>query len=220
MKKVIAWIAVLVMLFSLCACGAKADAEPTKDNGAAAGKTPTATKDGLDLGEALGFVSDDDPVEIYMPIMDFADAGAETYIADLQAENPDKEYRYYDENYYIEIVTEGERKEMLEELKDAKKFFADAFEDEYEGLIIGAELNAGMNKLTLQLNRSVYEATPLSGLVILFGGGMYVQYVQAFAQVPMEEREARLVCIDENGEIILDSAEMDSSTEETTADGQ
>ena len=189
MKRIVAAIMVLVMLFGMCACG--------KANDGAAG-----------AGDLLNFKSDDDPVDIYRLVMDFEDAGAEAYIAGLKEENPDKEYRYYNEEYYIETITEGERKAALEEMKDADAFFAEVFESEYPGMFIKAELSRDMNELTFHFNRAAYESNMFAGFAVLIIGAAYMDSVCAYNLVDLEDRAPHFVCVDENGEVLMDSNNM------------
>jgi len=205
----------VVMLFSLCACGGTS----TETNAASSTNSTTpATEDKSVLEEILNIKSDEDPVDIYLAIMDFEEIGAEAYLENLKAENPENEYRYYNEHYYIQTITEGERKAILEQMKDPDVFFTELFETDYPGMFIKAELNKGMDELTLHLNREAYESNFFASFVILIGGAAYLDSVQAYDLVSPENRGSRLICVDENGEVLMDSEEMEGSTEETPAD--
>lgn len=199
MKRMVALVLAMAMLLSLCACG-QSDA-PAKDTAAVA-EVQSMTEEILDM-------TSDDPVDIYHLIMDFEDKGAEAYIAGLQEENPDKEYRYYNEEYYIETITEGERKEALEQMMDADAFFAEAFESEYPGLFIKAELNHDLDKLTFHFNRAAYEENMFVGFAVLVIGAAYMDSLGAYNLVPPEDREPHFVCVDENGEVLMDSDNLE-----------
>ena len=182
MKRIISLILVLSMMLSLCACGGG--------------------------GSSAILKSDDDPVEIYLSVMDFEGEGAEAYIESLRETNPDKEYKYYNEEYYILVVTEGERKKTLEEYKDLSKVLSDAFSVEYPGLISEVELSDDMNALTFHLNSEVLEENAFAAYAILILGAVYLDNVQGYNLIDPENRNPRLICVNENGEVIMDSNEL------------
>lgn len=217
MKRIIAAIMAVVMLFSLCACGGTST--ETNAESSTNGTTP-ATEDKSVLEEILNIKSDEDPVDIYHAIMDFEEIGAEAYIENLRAENPENEYRYYNEHYYIQTITEGERKAILEQMKDPDVFFAQVFETDYPGLYIKAELSRDMDELTLHLNREAYESNFFASFMVLISGAAYLDSVQAYDLVSPENRGSRLLCVDENGEVLMDSEEMEDSEEEAPADSE
>lgn len=213
MKRIIAAIMAAVMLFSLCACGNSNAGTNTEAGSNANGDVPATTEGKSALEEILNIKSDEDPVDIYHAIMDFEEIGAEAYLERLKAENPENAYRYYNEKYYIQTITEGERKAVLEQMKDPSVFFADAFEADYPGLFIKAELNRGMDELTMHLNRAAFESNFFTSFAVLIIGAAYLDSVQAYNLVTPENRGSRLVCVDENGAVLMDSDEMESSEE-------
>ncbi len=213
MKRAISILLVVAMLLSLCACGSTSTNSSTTNNDTAA---PTEDKNIIE--EIFDIKSDDDPVDIYHSIMDFEGIGAEAYLENLKQENPENQYRYYNEQYYIQTITEGERKAVLEQVTDVDAFFSEAFATDYPGMFIKAELNKNMNELTLHLNRDVYDSNLFAGFAILIVGGAYVDSLQAYNLVSPEKRDGRLVCVDENGEILIDSDSLESSTDEPAAD--
>ena len=144
MKRIIAFILAITMMTSLCACGNPS--EPASTNPASEEVETTEKKNIVE--EILDIKSDDDPVDIYHSIMDFEGIGAEAYIENLKAENPENQYRYYNEKYYIQTITEGERKAVLEQAKNVDTFFTEVFATDYPGMFIKAELNRNMDELT------------------------------------------------------------------------
>lgn len=225
MKKIIALLLTFALMLSLCACGSQApnaEDQPAKTessgNAAIATEAPATEEDKSLLEEILNVKSDDDPVDIYHSIMDFEGVGAEAYIAQQQEQNPDNQYRYYNEKYYIETITEGERKAVLEKVSDPDAFFQEALGAEYPGLLIKAELNRSMDTLTFHLNREVYDANPFMGFSMLIVGAAFCDSIQAYNLVPPEERNARFVCLDENGDTLIDSDEMESAEDEPVQD--
>ena len=213
MKRAISILLVVTMLLSLCACGSTSTNSSTTNSDTAA---PTEEKNIIE--EIFDIKSDDDPVDIYHSIMDFEGIGAEAYLENLKQENPDNQYRYYNEQYYIQTITEGERKAVLEHVTDVDTFFAEAFATDYPGMFIKAELNKNMNELTLHLNRDAYDSNLFAGFAILIIGGAYVDSLQAYNLVSPEKRDGRLVCVDENGEVLIDSDSLESSTDEPAED--
>lgn len=212
MKKIIAIILIAVMLFSLCACGSSS-AETTVAN-----EAPTTSEGKNLVEEILDIKSDDDQVDIYHSIMDFEDVGAEAYIANLKEENPENQYRYYNEKYYIQTITEGERKAVLEQVKDVDAFFTEVFATDYPGMFIKAELNKNMDELTLHFNREAYDSNPFAGFTVLIIGSAYMDSIQAYNLVSPEKRESHFVCVDENGEVLIDSDNLEGSTDKPAAD--
>ena len=196
MKRIIAVFLVLVMLFGMCACG---NTKAPTDSAAETSENQTFAEE----FPAADF--DNKPVDIYRAVLDFEGVGAEAYVANLKAENPEKEYRYYNEDYYIETITEAERKATLEEMKNVDTFFAGAFAEEYPGLFIKAELNKNLDELTLHFNREAYESNMFVGFAVLVVGAAYMDTLAAYNLVAPEDRAPHFVCVDENGEILLDS---------------
>lgn len=208
MNRIIAAIMAIVMLFSMCACG---------NPNAPANDAPATTERKNLVEEILNIQSDDDPVDIYHAIMDFEGIGAEAYLANLKEENPEKQYRYYNEKYYIETITEGERKAVLEQAKDANAFFDEVFATDYPGMFVKAELNRNMDELTLHFNREAYESSLFAGFAVLIIGAAYMDSLNAYNLVSPEKRESHFVCVDENREVLLDSDSLEGSAEKPTA---
>lgn len=167
------------------------------------------------IKEKLDSKSDDDPVEIYHAILDFTGIGAEAYLADLRANNPEKQYRYYNEEYFIETITEGERKAILEQLKDADQYFTESFAADYPGMFIKAELDRNEELLTLHFIRAGYESNMFTGFTALISGSIYMNSLDAYKLIPPEEREIHIICVDENGGILMDSNDMEEPVEES-----
>lgn len=208
MKRIIAVIITLAILFSLCACGSS---EPNDDTSATS-NTPATTENKSLLEDILSIKSDDDPVDIYLSIMDFEEIGAEAYIAKLKEENPDNTYRYYNEKYYVQTITEGERKAVLEQVTDVDAFFTEAFSTDYPDLFIKAELSKGMDELTLHFNRDAYESNLFVGFTTLIVGAAYLDSLQAYSLVSPEKRNSHLICVDESGDVLIDSDGLEASS--------
>lgn len=177
-------------------------------------KLPTITDGKKWIEEKLDIASDDDPVEIYHAVLDFEGVGAEAYLTKLREENPEKQYRYFNEEYFIETITEGERKAILEQIKNADAYFTEAFVADYPGMFIKAEVDRNLDALTLHFNRKIYEENPFTGFAILISGSIYMNSLDAYNLVPPEDREIRIVCVDENGEILMDSDTWEKPVEE------
>lgn len=209
MSRIIAAILVVSMLFSMCACG---NSSTPADNAL------EATEEKNLVEEIFDIKSDDDPVDIYHAIMDFEGIGAEAYLAELKEENPGKQYRYYNEKYYVETITEGERKAVLEQVKDVNAFFTEVFAADYPGMFVKAELNRNMDDLTLHFNRDAYESNMFAGFTVLIIGAAYMESLNAYNLVPPEKRESHFVCVDENGEVLLDSDDLEGSGEASAED--
>ena len=218
MKRIVALLMAIAMLLSICACGGS-ESQTNPDagiTGVTESLTPTADKNLLE--DFLNIKSDDDPVDIYLSIMDFEGIGAEAYIAQMQEENPDGQYRYYNEEYYIETITEGERKELLARLKDVDTFFDETFAADNPGLFIKAELNKDMDELVLHFNKDAYESDPFMGFSVLIMGAAYLDAIQGYNLVSPENRDLRLLCVDENGETLIDTDLMEESSEDPVAE--
>ena len=211
MKRIIAVILIVAMLFSLCSCGGSS----TESN--VTNEILVATEGKNLVEEFLDIRSDDDPVDIYFSFMDFEGIGAEAYIANLKEENPENQYRYYNEKYYIQTITEGERKSILEQAKDANTFFTEAFATDYSGMFIKADLNKDMDELTLHFNREAYESNVFASFAVLIIGAAYMDSLSAYNLVSPENREIHFVCVDETGEVLLDSDSFENSEEESAA---
>lgn len=214
MKRILAFILAITMLISLCACGNTSAPAATNPGDEAV----EATEKKNIVEEILDIKSDDDPVDIYHSIMDFEGIGAEAYIENLKVENPENQYRYYNEKYYIQTITEGERKAVLEQVKDVDAFFTEVFATDYPGMFIKAELNRNMDELTLHLNKDVYESNLFAGFTILIVGAAYIDSIQAYNLVSPEKRAGHFACVDENGEVLIDSDALDSSSDEAVAE--
>lgn len=199
MKRIIAATTVFIMLFNLCACGNTVHSQ---------GAAPT---EGASIADEIPDVqSEDVPVDIYLSIADFDNIGAEAYLEKLKQEHPDNQYRYYNEQYYIQTITEGARKAFLEYFTDADAIFTEAFEANYPGMFIKAELNSSMNEVTLHLSRDIYDSDLFAGFTVLLVGVAYLDSLQAYNLVPPESRDARLVCVDETGAILIDSDKLEN----------
>lgn len=208
MKKAITFIMIFAMLLSLFACG---NSDTNIDNTYSETTAPTESNNFID--EILNIKSDDDPVNIYRSIIDFNDISADDYLENLRQENPDNQYQYYNEQYYIQTITEGERKAVLEQLTDVDTFFSEAFAADYPGMFIKAELNTDMNELTLHLNSSVYESSLATDFAILIFSTVYLDSLQAYNLVSPEERDGRLICVDEDGNILINSDSSENSAD-------
>ena len=194
MKKVIALVLALTLLGSLCACSSGGSSNSGGTKPGAENKIP-----GTDI-----VVNPNAPVDIYLRVYDFSGEGAKTYVENLQKENPDAKYQYYDEEFYMQTITEKERSEMLEKLDDVNAFSATLFED-YPGVYIGAEVNDDLTQITYQVNEQAY-TNSMVGFVILLGGAVTLDQIQAYNLVTPDQREGVIRVINENGTLIYDSA--------------
>ena len=194
MKKTIAWILLLAMMMSLCACGATKEKETATKDGQA--QTPAEETEDLTV-----------PVELYMAVMDFSGDGAEAYVESLQEEDSDIQVKYYNEEYYIQTVTEGERRETLAKYMDVDTVAEELFA-EYPGVFVDAELSEDLKQITFIVNKDAYmNGDGMVGFAALLGGAVMISQIQSYSMMPLEEREANsIVIMDENNEVIYDSA--------------
>lgn len=206
MKKLIALILALTMLGSLCACSSgESSGSSTKNDSEKTDSTKGGSSFFDDESQEEIIINQNAPVDIYQRVYDVSGAGTEAYLENLQKENPEGKFTYYNEEFYIQTITEKERAEMLEKLNDISGLSATMFED-FPGVYIGAEINDDLNQLTYQVNAEAYQNS-MAGLAIVFGGAITLDQIQAYNLLPLDKRVGTIRVIDENGTVIFDTAE-------------
>ncbi len=156
----------------------------------------------------------DKDVDIVLSMYLFDDSiTIEEYVNNLKEENPDKIYSVYDETHYIQTIKESVRKELLKEFNSEEyidRAFKDIFSDEqYNGAYLTMEYDAYFQNITLYVDKVAYDnAGPFVTLGPLLISGAFSDIIQAYNLIPIEEREFKLLIIDEsNKEVIYDSSE-------------
>ena len=206
MKKLIAFVLALTLLSSFCACSS--DENPDTSTKTDATTTDVETSDisvpGLDLIEQIT-VDPNAPVDIYLRVYDFSGTDTKTYVENLQKENPEGKYQYYNEDFYIQTITEKERTEMLDKLNDVNELSATMFES-YPDVFISAEVSDDLSQITYKVNGDAYRNS-MAGFVVLLGGAITLDQIQAYNLLPLEDRQVTILIIDETGAVIYDSSE-------------
>ena len=152
--------------------------------------------------------ADDGTVDIYLPVQDTEGVGAQAYVQALQEENPDMRYTYYNDGYYIQTVTESERQAMVDYLTGSENPFAAviAASEQYGDVFIDAEVSGDGAAVVFTVDRDAYMLDSVGAAYYAwYLGSAYGERLQAYELVPLDERGVSVSCVDENGDVLMQS---------------
>ena len=99
-------------------------------------------------------------VDIIMMAFMFDNNGIDSYIEMLQENDPDGKYKKYDDIYYIETITEKERKEVLKDFKDSqlKETYATFdTDDAYGGCVLKIKEDKELQNFEVYVDSEIYK---------------------------------------------------------------
>ena len=99
-------------------------------------------------------------VDIIMMAFMFDNNGIDSYIEMLQENDPDGKYKKYDDMYYIETITEKERKEVLKDFKDSqlKETYATFdTDDAYGGCVLNIKEDKELQNFEVYVDSEIYK---------------------------------------------------------------
>lgn len=106
-------------------------------------------------------IDNSQPVDIILPMVSLTGETIDTYVETLIANNPSETYSVYNEEYYIQTITEKERLEALEAFSDTTVLDA-ALEslqsdDLLTGIFVKIETDGLFQNFKLYVNKDAYE---------------------------------------------------------------
>lgn len=113
-------------------------------------------------------VSEDDTkeVEIILVMIAFGDTSIDDYIEQLKSDNPEKQYSVYNDEYYIQTITESERKSFLENMENeyvVDESFKDLFSNEsYGEAFISMEYDDSFQHFKFYVDKEKFETNELT----------------------------------------------------------
>lgn len=99
-------------------------------------------------------------VDIIMMAFMFDNNGIDSYIEMLQENDPEGKYKKYDDMYYIETITEKERKEVLKDFKDSqlKETYATFdTDDAYGGCVLEIKEDKELQNFEVYVDSEIYK---------------------------------------------------------------
>ena len=157
---------------------------------------------------ACGQTRGSETVDIYLPVQDTEGIGAQAYVQDLQDENPDMRYTYYNDEYYILTITETERQAMADYLTGDENPFAGviAASEEYGAVFTDVEISADGSSVVFTVDREQYLLDSVGAAYYAWVlGDTYGQRLQAYELIPLDERGVSVRCVDETGDVLMQS---------------
>lgn len=174
MKKKLLFMVCIALL--LCACGnnEQENQEPTKAETST--EQEVVVEKHQEVQEPIepesGIVKEEEPIEkeseeennnevdIIMMAFMFDNNGIDSYIEMLQENDPDGKYKKYDDMYYIETITEKERKEVLKDFKDSqlKETYATFdTDDAYGGCVLNIKEDKELQNFEVYVDSEIYK---------------------------------------------------------------
>ena len=220
MKKELLLIACTAFL--LCSCGNKetANQEPPKAETSieeVVVEKPQEVKE--PIGPEKEIVKEEEPIEketeeenrnevdIIMMAFMFDNNGIDSYIEMLQEDDPDGKYKKYDDMYYIETITEKERKEVLKDFKDfqLKETYATFdTDDAYGGCVLKIKEDKELQNFEVYVDSEIYKQNEFEcclGIEMLLK--ITSEIYQAYNLVEPSERITNVEIIDNTtGEVL------------------
>lgn len=157
-------------------------------------------------------VKDDneEKVDIALRMMSFNGESIEEYIKFLEGENPGNQYSVYNDEYYMETISESERKEGLEEWKKKSTIddsFKEIFTDEqYGGAFINMDYDDSFQNFKFYVDKDKYKENEFActlgvGIVATAISDTY----QAYNLVLPEDRITEVQIIDNETKEVLET---------------
>lgn len=150
--------------------------------------------------------------EIILYMLSFGGETVEEYIENLKAENPDKTYSVYNEEYYITTIKESERLEALKSWKDKSvidESFADIFTaEQYAGAFLSMDYDDSFQHFTFYVDKEKYQANEFAcalGIGIIVN--VFSDTYQAYSLIAPEDRITEVQIIDNATGDILNTEE-------------
>lgn len=198
----------LLMTASLLSgCGNAANVSVETSNGQTSEETSIVeeTAEKIKSTDSTDITKD---VDIIRKAFAFDDNGMEAYIEQLKAEDPKGRYSVYNDEYYIQTITEAERQEYLDAMSD-KSAIDEAFamvttDEQYGGAIVEIKYDDALQNFEIYVDKAKYEENIFAcslgtGLIITAISDSY----QAYNLVVPEERIINITIIDkETGTVI------------------
>lgn len=212
-KKLLCTIIITTLVFTSCG---KNNVDLSVKNQSVPEETTTSTEDTSveeqsiiteELDDDLEVTSeeissnDDTPVTVTMKMFSFNDESIEDYIISLQEENPDIEYSVYNDEYYNQVITKSERKEVLANFEDhdyIDSLFQDAFSDDsLKDVFTNMEYDDSYQNFSFYVNKEAYDANQFgASLMVGLTVSVLSDSYQAYNFIPPEERITNIKFID------------------------
>ena len=148
-----------------------------------------------------------DEVDIIMMAFMLDNNGIDSYIEMLQEDDPDGKYKKYDDMYYIETITEKERKEVLKDFKDIqlKETYATFdTDDAYGGCVLKIKEDKELQNFKVYVDSEIYKQNEFEcclGIEMLLK--ITSEIYQAYNLVEPSERITNVEIIDNTtGEVL------------------
>lgn len=173
----------------LCACGNTTTNNNMSNN---TDDTPLNAVEEIDKSK---------PIDIILPMLSLNGETIDAYVAALATENPSETYSVYNEEYYIQTITEGERLEILETFSSS-----DVLNDTLENLqsdeqlfsiFVKIEADELYQNFKVYVNKDAYEQNIFAvQFVIPLTLSVISQSCQAYSLVLPEDRVTEIKYVD------------------------
>lgn len=130
------------------------------------------------------------------------------YIQHLEEENPDAQYSVYNDEYYVSVIRESDRKDFLKKCEDESfltEEFKALFSDEsYGGAFVDIEYDDQLQHFSLYVDKEKYEENKFA---CGFGAGLTITAIsdryQAYHLTMPEDRITEVKIIDDATKEVL-----------------
>ena len=175
----------------------------------------TVIEDTVMENERENSTTEEKKVTIIMSMFSFDENETiDEYVQKLNIENNTDSYSVYDNNHYSFMISESERRELLEQYNSGafiENSFNDIFTDEqYNSAFVKMDYDEMFQNITFFANKENYDN---GGIAVIFGptviSAIYSDIIQAYSLVPIDERKCTVKVVNnETNEIIYDSSSV------------
>ncbi len=147
-------------------------------------------------------------VDIILQAYMFDNNGIDAYVEQLKADNPNKKFSVYNDEYYIMTITEEERLEQLKNIhnNNINELFSDLITDEqYSGAFIDFKYDDSLQNFEIYVNKEIYEKNIF---ICSLGSALIINTIsdsyQAYNLIQPEDRITNIVIIDNQTKEIIE----------------
>lgn len=218
MKKLTISLLIGTMILALCACSNNTTADNNSDQNKSTTETVQVPQETSEASAPTESVETEAPAEdydvtIYLPFVDMNYNDVQAYVDAMNKEEPDKQYKVYNDSYYSTIIKESERQKALKDL-----FGKSEIEETLGGIVNNPDYNNAftsyeyddeLQNFVYYAQKDAFEEDKLNcSLALGYSAFLLSQMYQAYNLVKPEDIVTNLEVKDvDTGDVLFNSSE-------------